>query len=103
MNRDEAWDAAYNHLGSAGAMISASKSGYKAKGDLPVVFNGNICTTEHGKIWYGDIDVNVSAKKLFALAEEIGVTIYVLREMDARFENEGNPKFDKAVFIITPE
>ena len=103
MNRNEAWDAANQKLGYVGAMISASKSGHKAKGDKPVVFNANICTKEHGKIWYGDLDVNRSISYLQGLAKEMGVTIYVLREMDARFQNEAKPLFENAVFTITPE
>ena len=85
-------------LGMPGRMISASKSMYSTAypGNV-VVFNSNICTKE-GKIWYGDIDVTLDEAKLNELADAIGERIYVLREMDARFENEGIPLLDKAVW-----
>ena len=85
-------------LGMPGRMISASKSMYTpSKPDAIVVFNSNVCT-ESGKIWYGDIDVGLDEAKLKELADAIGERIYVLREMDARFENEGIPLLDKAVW-----
>ena len=39
---------------------------------------------------------------LTALAVAIGETIFVLREHDARFENEANPVFENAVasFVV---
>jgi hypothetical protein len=71
-----------------GRMISYSKSTYRAAHPNNVVcFNGNIFTGE-GKAWWGDIDVTVSDAALQEVANETGKTLYVLREMDGRFENE---------------
>lgn len=85
-------------LGLPGRLISASKIDYSQRHpDNIVVFNSNICTNE-GKIWFGDIDVTLDSAKLKELAETLGTKVYVLREMDARFENENTPLLDKAVF-----
>jgi len=79
-------------------MISASKCDYnRAHPKHIVVFNGNVCT-EDGKIWYGDIDVTLDEDKLKQLAEAIGEKIYVLYEMDGRFDNEDTPQLDRAVW-----
>lgn len=84
-------------LGPCGAIISGSKSGYVERNpDNLAVFNSNICT-EEGKIWWGDLDVTLSQSKLSDLAFEIEEDIYVLYEMDGRFENESSPKIGNFV------
>jgi hypothetical protein len=82
-----------------GRMISASKRG--PEGHV-CVFNANLCTKSGGKFWFGDIDVTADAEQLKALAHEKGEDVYVLRERDARFQNEAKPLFDSAVAIVTP-
>lgn len=90
-------------LGWPGRMISASKSGYRDQyPDNLSIFNANVCTDE-GKIWWGDIDVTISKDDLTNLAVELGKTIYVLYEMDGRFENEDNPKISEAVVKFFPD
>ena len=85
-------------LGSPGRMVSASKVDYSRENpNNTVVFNSNVCTKE-GKIWYGDIDVTKDAGKLVELADALDEHIYVIREMDGRFENEAKPKLDTAVY-----
>ena len=85
-------------LGVCGRMIDASKSDYsRAHPTHVVVFNSNVCT-KNGKIWYGDIDVTLDEDKLKLLADELDEKIYVLYEMDARFDNEDSPKLDNAVW-----
>lgn len=90
-------------LGYPGDMISASKSGY---GDMypkhVAVFNSNVVTAK-GKVWYGDLDITLREDKLLELAQKSGETIYVLYEMDARFENEEKPLLENAVYAVTPE
>ena len=56
----------------------------------------------HGKIWYGDIDVTLREGDLQKLADTLDTEVFVLREMDARFEHEGNPQFDAAVASYQP-
>lgn len=85
-------------LGMCGRMIDASKSDYCRRHPTNVVvFNSNVCTKD-GKIWYGDIDVTLDEDKLKTLAEAIGEKVYVLYEMDGRFDNEGSPELEKAVW-----
>lgn len=90
-------------LGYPGAMICGSKSMYGEMYPKNIaVFNSNVVTAK-GKIWYGDLDVTLSEKKLAELASKSGETIYVLREMYGRFENEENPKIEYAVYAVSPE
>lgn len=82
-------------LGTPGKMISNSKSGYKDKNpNNLVIFNANICTDKF-KIWWGDLDVTKSMKELSDLAQVLEEDIYVLYELDGRFENENKPLIEK--------
>jgi hypothetical protein len=73
-------------------MISGSKSGYKEKyPDHKVVFNANIVIKSRGKVWYGDIDLTLDREDLRFIANDLKEPLYVLYEMDARFENENQP------------
>ena len=65
-----------------------------------VVFNANICTKEYGKIWFGDFNVTKELNKLIDLAFKLNSVVYVLYEMDARFDNELTPEFDNAVVYV---
>jgi len=90
-------------LGFPGHLISWSKSGYRKFNPTHlVIFNSNICI-EEGKIWYGDLDITVSHKFLLKLAEKLNKVIYVLYEMDGRFENETKPKIENHVIRISPQ
>lgn len=84
----------------SGRMISGHKQG--PKGHV-CVFNANLCTKVGGKFWFGDLDLTEDAADLKRLANEKGCDVFVLRERDARFDNEANPKFENAVARITPE
>ena len=85
-----------------GRMISGSKSDYSRRHpDNKVYFNANVCTKSKGKIWYGDLDLTLDGEKLIEFAQNIGEELFILREMDGRFENEGNPKLDKAIARVT--
>lgn len=90
-------------LGHCGKMISGSKSGYgKRFPNNFAIFNANICTRKDGKIWFGDIDITKDEGKLKKLADELHCDVYILYEMDARFNNERTPLFDKFVYMVTP-
>lgn len=82
-----------------GRMISSNKAA--PKGHI-CVFNANLCTREGGKFWFGDLDLTVDAEPLKKIAAEKGVDVYVLREIDARFMNEENPRLENYVARITP-
>ena len=86
------------HLGSIGRMISGTKTG--PKGHV-CVFNANVIV-DGRKRWFGDLDLTKQAKQLREAAKEIGQPLYILREMDARFDNEAKPLIEKAVEIIQP-
>lgn len=85
-------------LGPVGKVLSATKK-IVTGGEI---FNANVCT-DKGKIWYGDVDYKRQAAKLQALANELKTKVYVLREMDARFESEDNPRLDSAVAVFEPK
>jgi len=85
-------------------MISYSKSTYMSqKGNEynTIIFNANVFMYLEGKaykIWYGDLNLSkTDGERLVKIAKELNTTLYVLYEMDGRFENETNehPK-DKA-------
>lgn len=87
-------------VGHQGKMIGRSKSKYalKHKSNCPI-FNANICIKEEPyKVWYGDIDLTLSRNVLREIAIETITDIYVLRETDARFENEKNPLFHRFAY-----
>lgn len=89
-------------LGNHGRMISGSKSSYYQRHpDNLIVFNANVCT-DNGKVWYGDLDVTLDSDKLQQAAEVLNCRLYVLYEMDARFDNEDRPRLEKAVVTFTP-
>lgn len=87
-----------------GRLVGQSKIGYmRSHPENEVVFNGNIIVESQGKIWFGDIDVTLESGKLQKIADTIMEDLYILRELDARFENEGKAfKFykDKAINVI---
>jgi hypothetical protein len=83
-----------------GRMISFSKK--EPKGHI-CLFNANVCIKSAGKIWFGDLDLMADAKELARLAKEKGETVYVLRERDARFQNEKSPIFENARATISPD
>lgn len=88
-----------------GRMISASKSRYATSYPTHVVvFNANLISSTHNKkFWHGDLDLTRDAEQLINLAKQMGEGFYVLREMDARFENEADPKIDRAVAFVNSE
>lgn len=70
-------------------MVGWSKTFYRQEHpNHEVVFNANIFTESSGKIWYGDLDLTLDEPKLLEAAKEIGESLYILWEMDGRFENE---------------
>lgn len=90
-------------LGHPGRLLSGSKSGYMDKyGTHVVVFNANLFVGKD-KIWYGDLDLTLDKEILLESAKELNQTLYVLYEMDGRFENEDNPKLEKYLAKYTPQ
>ena len=91
-------------LGMRGRMVSGSKSGYnRIHPERVAIFNANVVLAKAKKIWYGDLDVTVDGANLIKLSKKLKETIYVLREMDARFENEKVPLVHKALFVVSKD
>jgi hypothetical protein len=82
-----------------GRIISASKT--SRLGHI-CVFNANVCSKSRGKFWFGDVDITADAEDLKRLAAQEGEEIYVLRERDARFENEEKPLLGNAIAMVSP-
>jgi hypothetical protein len=91
-------------LGIHGRMISGSKSGYrKHYPDNLVVFNSNmVVVTETGasKVWFGDVDITLDREKLKQVAKELDGTVFIIYEMDGRFENENSPVLSRYVYSV---
>jgi hypothetical protein len=72
-----------------GRMVGGSKSRYRDRyPDNEVYFNANIIVESLGKIWFGDLDITTDKCFLEELANEIDEDLYIVREHDARFDNE---------------
>ena len=92
MNKEQ---KAQSIIGPLGAIISHSKSGYRERHPENLsIFNANICTKDE-KIWWGDLDVTLKQTFIADLAFILSEDLYVLYEMDGRFENEDKPKVDR--------
>lgn len=97
-------EAAIAFVGWPGRMIGGSKSGYRTSYPANVpVFNANLCTLSAGKFWYGDLDLSRDLGSLKKLAARIEEDVYVLREMDCRFDTEAIPRFEVAICRIDPQ
>lgn len=72
---------------SLGRMISPNKR--SPEGHF-CVFNANIITRINGKVWWGDLDLTKEGEILKKIATETGEQLYVLCEMDCRFDTEND-------------
>ena len=78
-------------------MIGGSKTGYtQDHSDDLIVFNANVLMPEHGKVWYGDLNLTEDYLVLKEIAETLNTDLYVLWESDARFGEENKP-FDELI------
>lgn len=88
-HKQEILDALTNAGFRIGRLICFSKSEYcKANPDHCVLFNANIIINKYGKIWHGDLDLTIDGDILKGIANQFKTTLYVLYEMDARFNKE---------------
>jgi hypothetical protein len=91
------------HLGQSGAMICGSKTLYiSANPKNLAVFNANVCVGLD-KVWWGDIDVTLSKDALISLSKELNNVVFILYEMDGRFENEDEPNIRNYVVKFLPD
>lgn len=89
-------------LGHNGRMIAGSKSTYRK--NFPknlVLFNANVVVEGLGKVWHGDLDLTRDEALLVRLAELTDREVYVLQEMDGRFDNEAKPKVGNALYVVS--
>lgn len=92
-----------DYLGTPGRMISGSKGLYiHTNPKNLVVFNSNIFDEDGNKLWYGDLDITLSERRLLQASGELNKKLYVLHEMDGRFDKEKTPALEKAVVIVYP-
>lgn len=92
-----------NFLGYPGVMLSMSKSNYRnSHPNNLVVFNGNVCVNDK-KVWFGDIDITISKNILLELSKELNQSLYILSEMDGRFDNEDKPKIENFLAKFNPD
>lgn len=90
-------------LGLCGRMIAASKHAYRdAHPEREPVFNVNVCIRSAGKIWHGDLDLSLDDGQLHALADDLGETVYVLHECDARFDRAADPDYGRPAGVYEP-
>lgn len=91
------------NLGNVGNIVGFSKSGYVERNPKNlVIFNSNLCTKEDGKVWFGDLDVTKKKEELIKISQTLGKELYVLFEMDGRFENENKPLLHRYVVKFNP-
>jgi len=87
-------------------MLSSSKSGYRNRNpENEIFFNANIFTVEDGKIWWGDIDYTKDRETLEKIAMKLERKLYIVKELDGRFENENiktNQIKKRAIKLIQP-
>ncbi len=87
-----------------GRMMSGSKNGYRLKYPKNfAMFNANIITEKEGKIWFGDLDIDMDNSKLIEVSKLLKENLYILNEMDCRFDQEEQPiniLMKRAIVII---
>ena len=71
-------------------LISGSKSMYRKQfpDDNTIIFNANIFTKSHGKIWYGDLHISKDCQNLQKIVNKIGEEMIIVSEMFGRFGAE---------------
>ena len=77
-------------FGLCGRLVDNSKS------QKNVVYNANI-VVGNKKVWFGDFYKH-ETYKLDLLAQILDEDVYLLNEMDCRFETENNPNINKAIY-----
>lgn len=75
-------------------MIALNRYTYiKRNPNHKAIFNANIATLE-GKIWWGDLDLNIDSKALQQVANELNTTLYILRSSAYRFVKKQGAYYD---------
>lgn len=99
METDKITEILNKKIGFCGRMISGSKTDYRTRFPKNLaIFNANI-VVDGEKVWWGDIDLTLSKNDLLEIAVLEDIDIYVLYEMDGRFENEEKPLFNNYIMV----
>jgi hypothetical protein len=88
-----------------GRMLSASKAMYRrTHPDHNVVFGAVVASKQSGKIWQGDIDLDVQSDvdSIKRLAATLNQELYIFQERDARFKRKDQIEWDSFVAIVPP-
>ncbi len=65
-----------------------SKSAYRRMWPSCIFMpNANVFCRPHGKVWWGDLDLRTDKPALRKAARLLGCRLYVLHELDGRFQN----------------
>jgi hypothetical protein len=79
------FDAVFSSCGLRFGQCFGSKSGYRASHPKCVfVPNANVFSIQHGKLWWGDLDIAKNGPALEQVAHRIRCRLFVVREHDGR-------------------
>jgi hypothetical protein len=108
MNKDYKYKDAFKRIGfNLGRLVAYNKAAYAARNpDHLIIFNASIFTLQSGKVWFGDLNINIDLNKLQRVADELKEELFILNEVDARFNGEKvatSIVIKKAVITIKPQ
>lgn len=93
-------------LGLSGTLLSSSKTHYRNQyPNHLILFNSNIFTIWNGlktKIWWGDLNVNLSKDILTSLSSYFNLPLYCLYESDGRWISPSNVDLERAAAVFHP-
>lgn len=99
-NKPQSLDVLANHGFLKNRMIALNRDTYiKRNPNHKAIFNANIATLE-GKIWWGDLDLNIDSKALQQVANELNTTLYILRSSAYRFIKKQGADYDVEKFAV---
>jgi hypothetical protein len=80
--------AVFSACGLSFGQCFGSKSGYRRSHPACVyVPNANVFSIQHGKLWWGDLDIAKNGRALEKVAHRLRCRLFVVREHDGRWGN----------------
>ena len=86
------------HLGANGKSFRLKQRYRKYQNHL-LIHRANLCLESFGVIWSGDLDFTMEESFLKKLCKKHNLSIYILKELDGRF-NPQNPPLEKSLIKI---
>ena len=84
--------AVFSDVGLSFGRCFGSKSGYHTANPKSIFIpNANVFCILHGKVWWGDLDLQCDKPALEKTAHRLRCRLYVLRERAGRFKNADQP------------